>query len=273
MLAERVPVTVAELVAAVREQQVVVRDQVSQSQRATATTSTLVVVAAHPGAGATVLAVAIADATSRMNGTVEPVHLMDLAPPGQSGMASAAECEIGSRYPGWRVGRRGAVTMLWPALVHGSPTTIADLSGLPDVDGGGALVLDPGRPWTDLVDPPNTIWELARQHRVVVVCRATVPGVRCAELALTALDRPVTLAATGARRWPREVEASFGPRLTEVVGSERAVLIPAERSVEINGVDSDPLPKSIATAAARLVDLAGVTAPPRAHQRTKGLRR
>jgi hypothetical protein len=266
VVGERAPVTVAELVAAVRHQQAAITDQGPQLEPSKVTRSTLVVIAAHAGAGASVVAVAIADAASHRATPAEPVHLVDLAPPEQSGMASAAECQIGSPYVGWLAARRGAMTM-W--RLTDPPASSTSVPALPEVE-GGTLVLDPGRPWSDLIGLSNPIWELARQQQVVVVCRATVPGVRRAELALAALDRHVTVAAIGARRWPREVEASFGRRLAEVVDSGRAVLIPTERSVELNGVDAEPLPKSVATAAARLAELIWHTDPAREQRRVKG---
>lgn len=267
MVAERVPITVAELVAAVRNQQVTITDQAARPKPSTLSASTVVVVAAHAGAGATVVAVAIADAVSHTTGAGGPTHLVDLARPDLSGMTSAAECEIRSPYVGWRVGRRGAVTILRPALPQSSPTSDPLL---PEFE-GGLLVLDPGRAWAELITGAHPFWELARQQQVVVVCRATVPGVRRAELALAGLDGEPILAAVGARRWPRTVEASFGPRLAAVVDAGRAALIPADRSVEINGVGPEPLPKAVAAAAARLASLIWATEPTREQHRVKGL--
>jgi len=88
-----------------------------------------------------------------------------------------------------------------------------------------------------------------------LVCRVTVPGVRRAELALGDLPGRPVVVAVGARRLPGQVQGSFGPLLRAAYDGGRVALLPADRRLEVNGIDARPLPKAFATAASRLLDL------------------
>ena len=233
---------------------------------------TLLVVGAHPGAGATVVSVAMADAIATLQAepSAEEVVLLDAAAREVSGMAAASACEVGGHSDGWRRGRRGSITVLRPAA---SPAAPLDLPGLPR-PGPGWLVVDGGWPWREVVADPNPIQTLVGCAQLVVVCRASVPGVGHAESALSALPGGPLVAAVGARRWPPAARASFGPRLAHAVSEGRALLIPSDPRVVVNGVDSEAFPGGIAAAAQRLVAL---LEPPvsgsTVHPRRKGIRR
>jgi hypothetical protein len=254
-IAERT-VTVADLVAAARRQQrsTPALDGVGGPRQLAARVDVRVV-AAHAGAGASVVAVAMADALAA-RGEVG-VTLLDLAPAQTSGLVAAAECEIESGYRGWRGGRRGASRILRPS----SSVDPADLT-LP-LGIRGKTIADGD--WSCVG---------SSAERVVMVCRGTVPGVRRAEAALGGCGAEVVVAVVGARRWPKVVAASLGPRLSAVATDGRVVLIPANDQVEIYGVDVGATPLPVLNAAARLVeliwpDLARPTTP----HRMKGQRR
>jgi hypothetical protein len=251
---ERAPVTVADLVAAVRDQQAAIVPHFPPEAASTGA-GTVLVLGAHGGAGASTVAVALAHARSGLHA---PVRVLDLAAPASSGVAPAAECEVGSEYPGWRAGRRDLVTIYSPSFADASAASIPDLP-IADV---GHTIVDLGRPWSS-----GTPVSSYGATQTVLVCRATVPGVHHAERALAELSGDVTLAAVGARRWASEVVASFGPHTAAVVENGLSVLVRTDRRLERRGLDSTPLPKAVAAAARQLADLLWPSLPPKGAHR------
>jgi hypothetical protein len=250
-------VSVAELVEALRVQQGRAdADQLLAQEPTEAEPGgerSLLVIGAHPGAGATAVAVAVADAIADLGSERQlgRAHLVDAADQATSGMGAASRREVGASGEGWRAGCRGSTTVLWPAVSPASPR------GLPALrtPASGWLIIDAGWPWREVVAEPNEIRTLTESSRVVVVCRASVPGVRHVELALESLPAGSFVAAVGARRWPTPAEASFGPRLAQTVRAGRAVLFPSDPRVAVNGIDAEAFPRPVADAAARLVGL------------------
>ena len=261
------PVTVAELVAAVRAQQgegaIPEVRQVPEASRSTSAVS-LLVVPAHPGAGATTVSVALADA---LGGPDSPVQLVDTAPTECSGMLGATACEMSNGLGPWRRGRRGYVTVDRPTR----SMSLAELPPLP-LTRSAAVVIDAGAGWRNLSMEPNRLWPPDDNTKVLLVCRATVPGVRHAELALAAFAGAIVV-GVGAKRWPRPVSAAFGERLTQARREGRVGLLPSDRRLEVNGIDTHPLPKSVAAAAARLACLIGPDTFAPTTQTLKGRRR
>ena len=262
-------VTVAELVAAVRAQQgggaALETFATAESPRPTARAS-LLVVAAHAGAGATAVSVALADALGRFDLRVQ---LIDAAPSERSGMLGATDHDMANAGNSWRTGRRSAITVLRP--VH--TTSPADLPPLPPTE-SDVVVTDAGTDWRTLTSEPNPLWPPGEGTELLVVCRATVPGVRHAEPALAALPGNPFVVGVGARRWPTPVSAAFGPRLGRAVSEGRVGLIPADRRLELNGIDTEPFAKPVAAAAAQLSEVIwpGLSGAP-ANQTKKGRRR
>jgi hypothetical protein len=208
------------------------------------------VVAAHSGAGASCVALAIADALSAAD---RPCRLIEAAHPTRSGLVAAAAAELGMDPTGaWRRGSRHLTTLYrragdltpngWPEPAGADPaTTVVDL-GLPAPANLSRLVND--------------------QPHIVVVCRATVPGVRLAEHLLSELDTaPVVLAAVGAGRWPGEVTASLGPRVRGLRDAKQIVTIPDDRHLQVTGPTNSPLPKSVAAAGRSLLGLVDAAHP------------
>lgn len=217
----------------------------------------LLVVAAQPGVGCSTTALAVADAAGQ---TGSRVHLVEAAVGGHASLAAVTCHELGVVDGGWRRGRRGPVVLdrpdgtgvrVWPP----SPPVAAGQVPL--------LVLDAGPAWAfPGADPEGgSAWWRARAAApaaVVVVCRATVPGVTSAERALyelTELHRstartsalpPVLIAALGGARWRGAVGAACGPHLHEVLAQHRVVGVPRIRHLELNGPTAAPLPRALA---------------------------
>lgn len=262
-LVENHPVTVADLVQTLRAQQshpitAPAADDGSQAPRRTdgSAAQSVVVVGAHPGAGTTAVAVAGLDALAGLPGERGDgrVRLIDTAAHGASGMTAATQRQMAGIENDWRIGRRGLSSILRPVV---SPTCPGQVPDIP-AEGSGWLVVDAGWGWREVLAAPNPIRRLLECANVLVICRATVPGVGHMELALQGLPglrgQPL-VAAVGARRWPAAAAASFGPRLAHTVGAGRAVLVPADRRVEVNGVDAEEFPRPIAAAATQLAGL------------------
>ncbi len=278
------PVTVSDLVAAVRAQ----RD--GGAAHATPATSvtpetpprtaspSLLVVASHAGAGATAVSVALADALAAAlsDGTgrsERDVSLVDGAPTDRSGMLAATGRDMANVGSSWRMGRREAVRVFRP--VHSmSPS---DLPPLPPC-GSDFVVTDSGTDWRTLTSTPSPLWPPEDGVELVVVFRATVPGVRQVEGALAALPGNPYVVGVGAKRWPTPAAAAFGPRLGSARSQDRVALFPVDRHLELNGIDTEPFSKPLAGAAAQLVeliwpDIGRGSANQTTHQNRKGLRR
>lgn len=211
------PIAVADLVEAVRHQRA--PRNLAPPEPAAAPVRGIAVVGAHPGAGATTVAVALVDA---LDATGHQTTLVDLAPAPDA--FAAAEREVDLRVPGWRAGRRGQIQILRRTHEAESPAFSTD------------FVVD-GR--MDAVDSQ------------VLVCRATLPSIRCAEAALS----DGVVAVVGVRRWPRVVAASLGPALRRASEDRRIVFVPPDRSLERNGVDAAPLPSGVQAAGRHVIEL------------------
>lgn len=232
-------VSVSELVAAVRRQQAT--RHVPPPQPPPSSVRGVSVVGAHRGAGATAVAIALVDALAAVG---HSATLVDLAPSPDA--FSAAECEVDAGVPDWRAGRRGQTRVLRPRTPD---------AGIPD-------------PSTDLVVDGH-MDALTSQ---VLVCRATLPSIRCVETGLSA--EALVVAVVGCGRWPKVLAAALGPALRRATDDGRVVFVPFDRDLELYGVDAEPLPASARTAGHRVIgllwpDLAGSSSP----ERRKGFRR
>ena len=210
---------------------------------------TVLVVAAHGGAGASTVAVLLGDVAAAAG----PARLIDCADPIRSGVAAATDAELGTDGTGWRQARRGSLQVDRP---------VAALTGVEDVDAprpapqnaaGTVTVVDAGWPAWALLHGAGWVTNLLHTARVVVVCRATVPGVRQLEQLLAALPGPEpAIAAVGPGRWPGSVMASCGPLVRAARDARRVVPLPVDRALEATGLTSAPLPKQLASAGRQL---------------------
>jgi hypothetical protein len=200
-------------------------------------------VAAHAGAGASTVALAISDAAAADD---LPVHLIDTAHPARSGLVAAASEELGTDVTGaWRRGVRSGV------LIDRRATDLAPAGWPVPPDGSALTVVDLG------VAVPESLSGLAADRAcLIVVCRPTVPGVRLTEQLLGQLaHRPAAIAAIGPSRWPGEVTASLGPRFRALRAAGRVVPVPTDRRLQVTGLISSPLPKSVRSAGRQLLGL------------------
>lgn len=208
----------------------------------------ITVVAAHPGAGASTVALGLAEALAVRHR--RPCHLIETAPPTRSGLLAATRAELGlDGSGGWRRGTRGPVTVDRRAEDF-SPTGWPP--GLPGPDPLGVLDLWPDGATDDCL--------LRHVDAVVLVSRATVPGLRAAQTALDGLClTPAALATVGAG-WSGPVRAAAGPALVRLRRGGRVVEVPLARRLALTGPTGDPLPRGVRLAAARLAALADAPA-------------
>lgn len=233
------------------------------------------VLAGHSGAGASTVALALADAAAAAG---RPSQVIEAAAPSRSGLVSAASRELDVDESGaWRRGSR-------PHAATSVPVTITrragerQPSGWPTVQAAGELLVA-----VDLgLVPTDAVADVAGKL-LVVVCRATIPGVRLTEQLLNRLaDSTVVVAMLGGRRWPGEVAASAGPRLRALRDAGRVVTVPLDGHLAVTGPTHVPLPKAVLAAGRALLGLidaagpGGVSAPPTTAQtapRQKGTTR
>lgn len=231
------------------------------------------VMGAHPGAGCSTVTLLLADTAAR---TGRPVHVIDPAVPGRSGLAAATGTELGQPVPGWQRGRRGRIVI--------DRRTVTDTNGADGADGAGGVDA------VDWPEPPADAGELtslltiidggtvadpatggSSWPRLVLVCRATIPGVTQVERALAGLAElqrsagadPIApvVAAIGPRRWPGAVRAARGRLLTRLQERGRVVPVPVDRRLETTGLTSARLPRSLETAGTAVLALLAEPAP------------
>lgn len=249
-------VTVSDLVLALREQQGIPNPVRRPADHRTDAVTPLVgggtqwiVVGAHPGAGASTVAVALSEAMDAGSQRDEHVVLVDLADPEASGLAATAGVEVASPADGWRAGRREQVTVLRPTgAVSRMDRLTADVRSE-----AGATVVDVGPSWPWCAGLLEAQSLPGQRSQVVLVCRASVPGVRSAERALAGLPEGARLVAVGASKWPRVVAASFGPHVTRAIEDGRTALVPSDRQLAVEGIDERPMPPAVVAAVTRLV--------------------
>ena len=219
-------VTVEDLVAAVRHQQVGVQALAWMPPAGPSDDHSLIVDSAHSGAGASTVAVALVDVL----GARGDVTLIDLALDGVIGASEAIEVRADLGKRGWVGGRRGAARIVQPVE---SPSGTDEPVGNVIVDAaeGG---------WGREID--------------VLVCRATVPSIRKAELILERVH-PLVVAVIGASKWPSPVRSSLGPAMHAAWAVGGTVFFPRELALEVNGLTAEPLPATTLRAAKRLLDL------------------
>jgi hypothetical protein len=215
----------------------------------TALTSPVLVIGAHPGAGCSTVAVAVAEAAAAGAGAGAGAgaHLVEWSDGTGSGLAGVAHAELGVGPSGlWRHGRRGDLTVSRPVDVL--PASPPDAGA-----GGGVVVVDLGH-----LGPTAGVAATAGRWpggSVVVVCRASAPGVRRAEVLLAALQLPVLVAVVGPSRWPGSVRASRGPLLRQREEAGALVGVPDDRRLAVTGLTSAALPRKVAAAGDRLWQL------------------
>ncbi|GAA2028409.1 hypothetical protein GCM10009740_17530 [Terrabacter terrae] len=210
----------------------------------------LPVIGCHGGAGATTVAVAVATAAGA-------ARVIECATATASGLAAAATAELG-HTSSWSEGRRDRVLL---------ERITANVAGPQDVPlptaptrPVGLSVLDVSWELSELLAGSSWLAEQVRRAATVIaVTSATVPGLRRLEGALALLQSmEVVAGVVGPRRarWPRGIAATLGPRTRELDLRGRLVEIPTDPGLAARGLDSQPLPPALLSAAATLLRLA-----------------
>jgi hypothetical protein len=205
----------------------------------------VVVLGCGGSTGATTVALLLAEAAGRS-------RVVECAPGGRSGLAGASTAELGATANGWVEGSRGDVRIQRRREHAQSPDAVPlPVPGWP----GGVTVVDA---WWDLrqvLASGGWLADLVRGcPRVVLVARATLPGMRQLEsdLALVEAERCWAVATCLATRLPRTVEHSLGVRTSELRQTGRLISLPDDRSLALSGITTEPLPRSFTRSASLL---------------------
>ena len=208
------------------------------------------VVGAAGWSGATTVALALATAVGGR------ARLVECCSASQSGLAAASTAELGADDLGWLHGSRDQVLLDRADGVRPTPDAVPAPAPVQDstvtvVDVGSHLEqILAGAGWLTclLTDAPV----------VVVVARATVPGLRRLESSLHLLGGHRVVAAVvgpSLRRWPRSVRHSAGDLTGALLEAGRLVAIPKDHALAVHGLTPDPLPAPLLQAAATLLAL------------------
>jgi hypothetical protein len=202
--------------------------------------------------GASTIALAVASAAERSARILECRGTC-------SGLAAASTAELGPHPSGWRRGMRGDVLL---ERASDLPTRVDEVPLPSPPDRPLALtVLDVGWDLRQVLNVPSWIGEQVRTAGVVVVVtRATIPGLLNLETTLSLLDPIRSVAAilgSPCRRWSKAVWQSSGPMTKALVDSGRIVVIPHDSRLAAVGLDSRPLPQQLLEAAHAILELTG----------------
>ena len=197
------------------------------------------VVGCSGGVGASTLALALATAAG------VPARVVECGPPMASGFSAAANAELGTEGP-WRRGSRGAVLLERPITSDATvPVPTESSVEWTVVDTNWTTVSGTGAGWLGSVLRPF--------DDVVLVSKATVPGVRRLESCAELLGRDAFGVVVGPtiKRWPRPVRiAAAGiPALVHLADC------PLDSRLQVTGLTPDPLPAPLLKAAQNVLAL------------------
>jgi len=215
----------------------------------------VLVLAAQAGSGASTVALALSDAAAAAG---REVQLVSGHARSTCGLLAVPHVELGSVEPQWRRGRRGDLVLVDRAG-DDAPGSSWPQTPVPDAV---LRVLDAplGSPLAS--SAPST---------VLLVCRATVPGLQRAEHALQRLEDQhrdpvgagrldpatpaprVLLAVVGPDRWAGPVRASVGPRVVRLQRDGRVLTVPLDRHLDLLGPCPNSLPKAVLKAGRALL--------------------
>lgn len=221
-------------------------------------------------AGATTTALALATAAAAPAANRSSVRLIECAPAHASGLAGAATAELGTRPTGWRQGRRDTI-LLERANTPATTPVMVPVPG-PETGAPDLTLVDVGWDPTLVLAEPGWLRDLVTgADQLLLVTPASVPGLRRLDGVLAALtqvrdtSRDVA-AVTGVRRarWPRPARQAFhlhlarsqlmGPQARRLDETGRVIGLPLDARLAAAGIDPQPLPPPLVTAAGRLLD-------------------
>lgn len=196
--------------------------------------------------GATTVALALATVAGR-------ARVVETCGASSSGLPYAAGIELGETTRGWLRGARDEV------VVERRLDQIPSPDRLPSPAPGGVPVTIVDSSWDVAAVLASDGWlgDLARSAQaVVLVSRATIPGLRRLEAAVELVGEARAVAVTvGARRWPRPVEQSAGAAVRRLAAQGRIVHVTEMPALALSGLTPDPLPPAIIRPAHALLTL------------------
>ena len=222
------------------------------AERWTPTSGELVlpVVGAAGSCGATTVALALATVVEGR------ARVVECASASMSGLAAASMTELGADDHGWVHGTRDQVRLDRAPGVRTHPDAVPTPS---PIDTREVTVIDVGFRVEQVLDGHAWLSSLlTNAGSVVVVARATIPGLRRLESTLHLLDAERTIAAVlgqPRRRWPRAAAHGVGGLTAALVADGRLVEIPEDRTLALHGLTPAPLPARLLTAAGALLSL------------------
>jgi hypothetical protein len=196
--------------------------------------------------GATTIALALATASGR-------ARVVETCGATESGLGYAAAAELGVANRGWLRGSRESVVVERRADSLGAPDRVPS----PTDSDVPLTVVDSSWDLGGVLASPGWLGQLAREASpVVLVARATVPGLRRLASAVELVGEPRTIAVTvGPKRWPRPVEQSATPAVRSLREAGRVVTVPELASLALSGLTPDALPQAILRPARTLLNL------------------
>lgn len=203
----------------------------------------VIVLGCGGGVGTTTVAVAVATAAG-LSRVVECCSSL------QSGLVAASFSEMGESE-GWLRGKRDQVTL--ERLAHPLADFRALPAPLPNMDSTPLTVLDAGGD-LDRIRQSGWLGPLLGRCPLVVVTRASIPGVRRLESLLAGLeiDQVAAVAIVGPprRRWPKGMLHSLGQSARTLDAAGRLISIPDDPELAVAGLSSSPLPAKTLVAGA-----------------------
>jgi hypothetical protein len=196
--------------------------------------------------GATTVALALATAAGR-------ARVVETCGASSSGLPYAAGAELGETNGGWLRGARDEVVIERRL----DPTPSPDRLPSPAPGDVALTIIDSSWDVAAVLASAGWLGDLARSApAVVLVSRATIPGLRRLEAAVELVGEARAVAVTvGAKRWPRPVEQSAGAAVRRLTARERVVHAPEVPALTISGLTPDPLPSAIIRPAHALLTL------------------
>ena len=202
------------------------------------------------GCGAASGATTVALALATESGSARVVETCGAT---ESGLVYAAATELGAVDGGWARGARDSV------VVERRTDSLSVPERVPS-PAGSALpltVVDSSWDLGGVLASGGWLGQLARTASpVVLVARATVPGLRRLAAAVELVGEPRTIAVTvGPKRWPRLVEQSAAPAVRSLREAGRLVTFSELPALALTGLTPDALPPAILRPARTLLNL------------------
>ena len=192
-----------------------------------ATDERVVLVCGCGGAsGVTTVALALATVAGR-------ARVVETCEGTASGLSYAANAELGVADRGWLRGTRDAVVVDRRSDSSGSPDGLP----APAASDMPLSIVDSSWDIAALLASSGWLGALSRTTpSVVLVARATIPGLRRLSTAVELVGEARAIAVTlGARRWPRPVEQSAGFAVRRLRDAGRVVFVPELPALAMTG--------------------------------------